>query len=93
MHKYEYIYIVKLSFGNNQAHISPYRSPFYITNDGDWFMHYMVTYGSFKINIFDTTAVRRLQTPLKSNWSNGEGNINIFPGPYTKEKLNIPYFS
>ena len=69
MCKYKGIYIVGLSFSNDQAHICPYGSPFYRTIGGDRFMHYMVTYWSFKINMVDTTTVRRQQAPFKLNYS------------------------
>ena len=93
MYKYEDIYIVGLSFSNNQAHISPYRSPFHITIGGDRFMHYMVTYWSFKINMVDTTTVSRLQASFKSNVAT-EREISIsFQVLRPERSANILYFS
>ena len=42
--------------------------------------------GVHKIRISDVTIINRLPSPFKSNCSNGEGGINVFPGPYTRQK-------
>ena len=38
------------------------------------------------ISIGDFSIINRLEAPYRSNCSNGEEDMNIFPGPYTREK-------
>ena len=34
----------------------------------------------------DATSITRLNAPFRSNCSNGEDEVNVFHGPYTREK-------
>ena len=62
------------------------KPAFYLAVEGDRFKNYEVKYGNFEIDIIEVTSMTRLQSPFKSNCSNEEHGINIFPGPYTRNK-------
>ena len=62
------------------------NNEFEISIEGDQTMTHNVKFGSFAIDLIETTSITRLDAPFKSNCSNGEGEVNIFPGPYTREK-------
>ena len=43
-------------------------------------------FGEYRFQILSVTIINRLGFPFKSNCTNGEGDINVFPEPYTRKK-------
>ena len=62
------------------------NNAFQVSVEGDQIMSHNVRYGWFVISVTETTSITRLGAPFKSNCSNGEDEVNVFPGPYTRDK-------
>ena len=48
-----------------------------------------VKFGSYQIVVTGIEMINRLPSPYRSDCTNGEGGLNVFPGPYTRRKCAI----
>ena len=68
--------------------INPDRAQFQVQLEGNQNLGFSAQFGYFHIIITDVTIYNRLENPYKSNCTYGEGDLNVFPGPYTREKCS-----
>ena len=64
---------------------------FEIFIEGDLAMK-VAKYGAVTIQINDVTSIKRLKAPYKSNCTDGENDLNVFPPPYTRQKCKDTRF-
>ena len=61
------------------------KSRLFVSTDG-YASSKEIRIGRHIFHILHVKIINRLRAPFKSNCSNGEGDVNVFPGPYTRQK-------
>ena len=61
------------------------KSRFFVTTD-EYTTNREISIGRHIFHVSHVKIINRLRAPFKSNCSNGEGDVNVFPEPYTRQK-------
>ena len=83
--KLKYYGLLVLLKGVKAENLSLTRHQFRLSI-GDPMVYHDAKFGDITVDITDVTKVNRLQFPFQSNCTYDGAGMNIFPGPYTREK-------